>query len=345
MKNKKLLPVIFLIFALVIGSSFFTLPYYVTKPGLAHELKPIVQVEGGDEDEGQLMLTTVRMGRANIYSYALASLKKYEEIIPVEEVHSPHETDEEYNVRQMYMMDNSKYNAIMVAFDFAKKPYHFDYKGVYVLNVFQGMPAAKILKAGDRIVGVDGKVFQSSKQFTQYVADKKLGDKIHLTYFRDQEKKEADVYIDQFKSHPERVGIGIGLVDDRKIISDPKVGLNTSEIGGPSAGLMFSLEIYNQLVKEDITKGKKIAGTGTISADGIVGRIGGIQQKVVAADQAGAEIFLAPHDEIPPDLQKKYPDMKSNYEEALIAAKDIHTKMKIIPIKTFQEALDYLQTL
>ncbi|MFP3361706.1 S16 family serine protease, partial [Planococcus sp. SIMBA_143] len=75
---------------------------------------------------------------------------------------------------------------------------------------------------------------------------------------------------------------------------DPSIKINTDEIGGPSAGLMFSLEIYNQLTEEDWTKGYEIAGTGTINDEGEVGPIGGIKQKIVAADGSGAEIFFAP---------------------------------------------------
>ncbi len=85
------------------------------------------------------------------------------------------------------------------------------------------------------------------------------------------------------------------MVDDKEIIVDPKVEVNSDEIGGPSAGLMFTLEIYNQLAKEDLTNGHQIAGTGTID-DGKIGPIGGIQQKIVAADKAGAEMFFAPNE-------------------------------------------------
>ena len=109
--------------------------------------------------------------------------------------------------------------------------------------------------------------------------------------------------------------MGIGLVDDREIISDPKVKIKTESIGGPSAGLMFSLEIYNQLTKNDLTKGHSIAGTGTIDPDGTVGRIGGIDKKVVAADNEGAEIFFAPDDEITPEMKKAYPNIQSNYKK------------------------------
>ncbi len=76
-----------------------------------------------------------------------------------------------------------------------------------------------------------------------------------------------------------RVGIGVSIVTERELVVDPKVKINSHEIGGPSAGLMFTLEIYNQLVEEDLTKGHEIAGTGTINEKGEVGPIGGINQK------------------------------------------------------------------
>ena len=79
---------------------------------------------------------------------------------------------------------------------------------------------------------------------------------------------------------------------------DPKVKIDSHEIGGPSAGLMFTLEIYNQLVEDDLTRGHEIAGTGTINEKGEVGPIGGIQQKVVAASDAGAEVFFAPNEKV-----------------------------------------------
>jgi PDZ domain-containing protein len=99
---------------------------------------------------------------------------------------------------------------------------------------------------------------------------------------------------------------------------------------------MFSLEIYNQLTKEDITKGHHIAGTGTIDVNGTVGPIGGIEQKINAADKAGAEIFFAPNEKGAKD---------SNYRAAVKTAKDIGTKMKIVPVDTFDDAVHYLQKL
>lgn len=131
-----------------------------------------------------------------------------------------------------------------------------------------------------------------------------------------------------------RVGIGVSIVTERELVVDPKVKINSHEIGGPSAGLMFTLEIYNQLVEEDLTKGHEIAGTGTINEKGEVGPIGGINQKVVAASDAGAEVFFAPNEK---------GAEKSNYKDALETAKDIKTKMKIIPVDTLDDALTYLE--
>lgn len=317
-------------------SSFYYLPYYVTKPGMAKELEPIIKVEDGNDEKGSFMLTTVRMGRANIYSYFIAKWSKYQELYPIDVIRSEGETDEEYNVRQLHLMDSSKLAAIEVAYKKAGIPIHYNYKGVYVLNVLPDMPAEGKLQSGDRIYQIDGQGFQSSEEFIEYVSTKKEGDTISLSFERLRKKEQVIVQIKSFKDNKHRIGVGIVLVDDKEIIVVPKVTVKTEEIGGPSAGLMFSLEIYNQLVDEDLTKGYTIAGTGTISPEGKVGRIGGIEQKIIAADKAGAEIFLAPHEDGVSD---------SNYIVALRTAKDIKSEMKIVPINKFSDAVSYLTQL
>ncbi|MGE7601910.1 SepM family pheromone-processing serine protease [Peribacillus sp. NPDC097675] len=318
---------------LLIASALYTLPYYVTKPGMAKELEPIIQVSGADEEQGSFMLTTVRMGKANIYSYLIAKWSKYQEIYPETSIRSEDETDEEYNVRQLHLMDGSKNNAIKIAYDKAGKEVAYQYLGVYVLDVLKGMPAAKDLKAGDQIVQVDDVRFKSAQEFMDYINGKKAGDVIDLVFKREGKENKVSIPLQTFKDDSSRVGIGISLDDYQKVIPNPEISIDTDQIGGPSAGLMFSLEIYNQLTEGDITRGYDIAGTGTISDDGKVGPIGGIQQKIVAADNSGAEIFFAPNEN---------GAAGSNYEEAMIAAKDIKTKMKIIPVDSFNDALQYL---
>jgi Lon-like protease len=338
MNRKKIIRNILLIAAILLAISFYYLPYYVSKPGMAKELEPIIEVEDGYDEKGSFMLTTVRMGRANIYSYLMAKMSKYQELYTMDEIKGEDETDEEYNVRQLYLMDSSKWAAIEVAYKKANIPVDVRYKGVYVLNVVPDMPAEGKLQPADRIFKVDGIEFTSSEQFMNYISSKKVGDLVVLTYDRKNKINEVSLTVSEFKQEENKgkVGMGIGLVDDKELIVQPKVKVQSDEIGGPSAGFMFSLEIYNQLTKEDFTKGYKVAGTGTISPDGTVGKIGGIEQKVVAADKAGADIFFAPHENGEKD---------SNYQKAIIAAKDIETNMVIVPIYTFDDAVNHLDKL
>ena len=135
------------------------------------------------------------------------------------------------------------------------------------------------------------------------------------------------------------------MTDHTAIKSDTQVTIDSGSIGGPSAGLMFTLEIYEQLTGKNLRQGKEIAGTGTINSAGEVSRIGGIDKKVASADQAGVEVFFAPDDEISKEMKKEYPELQSNYEEAKKAAKELNSSMKIVPVKTVQDALDYLENM
>ncbi len=336
MSRKAYVTTFLVVVALILASSLYYLPYYVTKPGMAKELEPIIEVSGGDEAEGSFMLTTVRMGRANIYSYFLAKWSEYQEIYEEASVRIEGETDEEYTVRQLHLMDNSKNHAIKVAYEKAGKEFSYKYLGIYVLDVHEDMPAGEVLRAGDQIIQVDDLRFTSSKQFMDYIATKKEGDQVQIVYKREETEKQATIALRPFKDRPNQVGLGISLDDHTRVTTNPLVKIDSEQIGGPSAGLMFSLEIYNQLTKGDLTKGYQIAGTGTMDEEGKVGPIGGIGQKIVAADQSGADIFFAPNEN---------GANHSNYEDALVAAQDIGTKMKIIPVDTFDDAVSYLEQL
>ncbi|MEH7276579.1 PDZ domain-containing protein, partial [Neobacillus vireti] len=202
---------------LMIAGVFFSLPYYVSKPGIAKELGPIIQVEDGSEGKGSFMLTTVRMGRANIYSYVEAKLLDYVELYPVEAILHETETQDEYNARQLHMMAGSKLNAIEVAYKKAGYPVEYQYKGVYVVQVVPEMPAEGKLQPGDRIIKVDGQKFTSSENFIAYVGKKKAGDQIELSVERNKKNKSVKITVQPFKEDPSKVGIGISLVDDKEI--------------------------------------------------------------------------------------------------------------------------------
>jgi Lon-like protease len=318
--------------------AFYPLPYYITSPGDARVLDPIIHVEGGDEDKGEFMLTTVSIGTANIPQYIWAKFSDYREVIPADQIRSEDETDEEYNQRQLQMMEDSQHAATIVAYQEAGKKVDIEYHGVYVTGIMSGMPAEEKLKVGDKIVAVDHKPVMETKKLLEVLGPKKAGDKVDLTLLRGDKKMDVALNIEEFpkkyiQDEGPKAGLGItSPVADVSISTDPKVKIDTSQIGGPSAGLMFTLEIMDQLNDKDLTHGKKIAGTGTMDLQKNVGPIGGIQQKIVAADDAGAEIFFAPV-------------AGNNYRDAVKAQKDIGSKMKIVPVKTLDDALKYLEKL
>ncbi|MFC0271174.1 SepM family pheromone-processing serine protease [Metabacillus herbersteinensis] len=336
MRNKTIIRSLIILTIVAAVLTFIKLPYYITQPGMATELAPIVEVENGYDERGSFSLTTVRFGRANPLTYLWAQFNEFYYIHPLEEIRGEDESDEEYLNRQLHMMETSQESAITVAYKKAGKEVDYKFHGVYVLNVLKDMPAAGKLEAGDRIYKVNDQEFETSDEFIEYVSGIKVGKDVLISFERNGDEKETAVKLAPFPEDPNKSGIGISLLTDREIIVEPEITLNTEKIGGPSAGLMMTLEIYNQLTKEDLTKGYKIAGTGTIATNGEVGPIGGISQKIVAADNAGVDIFLAPN-------EKDIPT--SNYNEAVKTAEKINATMKIVPVDTFEEAVVYLTDL
>jgi len=327
--------------AMLMFLHFYELPLYYSQPGGALALDDIITVEDGHKEKGSFMLTTVQMGRANIPIYVWAKFSPYRSLFPIEQLRYEGETDEEYHHRQLMAMKGSQEAAKIVAYEQAGKKVDYEYKGVLVTTLIEGMPAKEVLQPGDHIVKIEGDLVETADQLIERLKGKTANDKVVLTINRDGEVMTFKIGFSSFpesvKAPADMVGIGLSApVTDRDLVLDPAVEIDSSQIGGPSAGLMFSLEIYNQLVPEDLTKGYEIAGTGTIKDDGLVGRIGGAGQKVIAANKAGAEYFLAPHEEGALD---------SNYLEALAVAEEIDTEMKIIPVDTFEDAIAFLESL
>lgn len=338
MKNKRMILYLILM-AVVVFISFYRMDSYITRPGSAYELSPLVEVQNGDEDdEGSFSLMTVSMLNATPALYVYAMFQDGYKVLQPEQVRSPHETEEEYNVRQLKLMSDSQVNALKAAFETADMPFEVETAGVFVLNVLEGGAADDILKAGDRVLSIDGNEFDNQQDFIDYLAEKQVGDSVELVVERSERELVETVTLEPLPTDDERAGLGISFVEDKTITTDPEVSIDSEEIGGPSAGLMFTLEIINQLLEEDITKGYDVAGTGTMESEGEVGRIGGIDQKVMAADSDDMEIFFAPDDEVSADNE-------SNYDVAVETAEKIGTDMEIVPVKTLQDALDYLEQL
>jgi Lon-like protease len=327
-----------LIVIVFITLNYIKLPYYLNLPGGAYELEPIVEVEGGDKASGSFMMTTVGVSKSevNIFTYLWAHLAPYHVLIPSEDMRRTGESDKEYVYRQLHLMDSSQNAAITVAYEKANKQITYINNGVYVMKVIKGMDAEHKLLIGDRIFKVEGETLEDSNQFVERIGGLTKGDSVLITIERDEVVMDKEIFLRPFPNEPEKYGVGISLVTDQQLDVEPDIRIDANKVGGPSAGLMFTLEIYNQLTEGDLTKGMKIAGTGTINKDGTVGPIGGISQKIVAADKAGAKYFLAPNENSKPN---------SNYELAVKTVEEIKSNMKVIPINNFDEALNFLKSL
>ena len=330
--------------AVILFLLLFPIPYYIEGPGSAEDVDPMIQIEGINEDAvGTYMLTTISIQKATPLTYLRGYLPFYE-ILSEEELLGNMGSREEYNTLQDYFMKSSIDAALKAAFDASNLPAELQYHGVHVMSIQNESDFYGKLKPGDIISGVDDRTFESSKEFTDYVKLKDVGEELVVTIQRNDVESTIHGSL-IFLEETGKAGIGISLVDQTEIKTKPNASIKAGAIGGPSAGFMFALRTYTLLNDLSLSKDYQIAGTGTIDQDGIVGRIGGIDKKVFAADKKGATIFFAPDDEITEKMRAAVPDIQSNYEEAVEAAKKINTKMKIIPIKNLNEAITYLENL
>lgn len=342
MKNKKIWGTIAIIIAFIFAINI-KVPFYITTPGGAIPLHDMVIVEDAYEDEvGSFRLTTVRTGQTNVAGYIYALLDPYADLVESYLVHSPHESNDQYIQRQIEVMRASQDTAKIVAFQKAGYDVNLKNGGAIVMQFVPGYPAEEVLEIGDIITEIDGKKIATAVELINALKGKKENDQVRIIFLREGTRKEATIVLKTLPGTDEngekKPGIGIASPVTKREFDIPKeVTIKSQDIGGPSAGLMFTLEMINQLTPEDLTKGYDIAGTGTINDDGSIGRIGGIHHKVVAAHKENVDVFFAPAAEDENGV--------SNFDQAAERAKEIGTSMKIVPVETIDDALNYLEGL
>jgi PDZ domain-containing protein len=199
--------------------------------------------------------------------------------------------------------------------------------GAQVKGTEPGHPADGVLEPGDVIVSIDGRPVETSCDVGSAVARHAVGEKVTLRVRRDGRALTLTLRTGPDPADPKAPFLGVAMEDvDYKFDPGVEAKFRTGTIGGPSAGLMFSLALYDRLTSDDLTGARSIAGTGTIACDGGVGPIGGIEQKVAGAELKGADVFLAP---------------VANAEAARRAANE----MDVVAVSTFDEAVKYLEDL
>lgn len=308
--------------------------YIIEAPGQASPVSSLIK-QNKKTNYHNLYFVTVSERPAIMIDYLTSFLRPYDTRYTRQEVMGK-SSSQEYDQMQKYYMETSQNNALYYAAKKAKIPYRQKYLGVYVMNILPGSSFKDKLKVGDTIKAVNGHQFSSTKELMNYLSSLRPQEKITVKVLRNHHSyilKGKTMHL----SGTKRVGIGIQLVDHTEVITKPKIRIDAGNIGGPSAGLMFSLASYQIFTHHKFTT-TKIAGTGTIDEDGHVGIIGGVDKKVVAADKAGMKVFFAPTDQ-PTGVKKS----ETNYVEAKKTASKLHTKMKIVPVKNFDDALNYLK--
>ena len=317
------------VFVLGLGLAFFAgwvrLPYYSLGPGPAREVQPLISVSGAQEypSQGKLIMTTISFRGLSAVGMLVAWLDPHLAVVSQETLYPPGETAEQEEQRSLSQMDQSKIDATDVVLrrltDYPKD--HGD--GALLEFVYPGCPAEGKLFAGDLVESIDGTPVHSADDASRALDAVPVKDPITFDVMAAGETHEITLTRERCLPDVDAPRVGINLIDPFPF----DVRIASGDVGGPSAGLMWAVGLYDLLTPGDITAGKTVAGTGTIDTRGRVGPIGGIQDKVVAAERAGATVFLVPAD-----------NMK---ELAGVDTGD----MQLISVSTFQDALDALQKL
>lgn len=316
---------LFLAGALAVTAWNVEIPYLAYSAGPVSDALDTVQAEEVEvyTSHGDLLMLTVVSQKVNLIEAVLARLDPTVDLVGQEAVRRVGETDEEYRSRVLQQMDDSNFRSVMVALQ--RLGYEMVPVEVVINEFVEGVPAADVLQLGDTIVAVDGVAVSSTAEIGPLVQGRPVGSVLEVTVLREGENLDLEVVLAERTDTPGVAMIGVVLGE----LTEPPfpLSIRTGDIGGPSAGMMHALAIIDTLTEGDLTRGHVISGTGTIGVDGTVGPIGGVRQKVVAAEAAGASHILVP---------------RENYEAALSVSP---TRIEVVPVGTIDEALEFLEGL
>jgi Lon-like protease len=304
-------------------------PYVAQVPGPTFNTlgeidgEPIISVEGRDRNEadGELTLTTVGVSRAGL-SLVEAVQGWFDDevsIVPEETVYPSDRTEEETRDANRQAFLTSEEAAEAAALDELGYPVK-----VVVRGLAEDSPSEGALEEGDAIDGVDGRPTPDARTLDAVLTSIPGGTAVTVAYTRLGEPGTATVTT---RPAEEREGSLLGVFIREQPSAPFDVDIRVEDVGGPSAGLMLSLGILDLVGDDDLTGGALVAGTGTIDADGDVGPIGGIQLKMVAARDIGAELFLVPADNCADALAAPQPGLTlarvATLDDALAALADV----------------------
>jgi PDZ domain-containing protein len=300
---------------------------YIFLPDRAHPVAPLVDVRGGKDpnDGGGIYFVDVIVRKASLLERIFGGLHEGADLHKPAEVVPPGLNDSQQRQVDLAEMHRSQKIAAAVALRALGQKVRAIPTGALVSAIQSGMPAAGKLHPADVITAVDGKPVRSPQELADAMRGKAPGSKVLFTLKRAGDRLKVRVGTVAAGPGSSRAIVGVAVDQGTEIKLPRPVTIDANGVGGPSAGLAFALDLMEEMGR-NVDGGLKIAATGEIFLDGTVGPIGGVKQKTIGARQAGVDAFLVPVD------------------NAAEARKYAHG-LKIIPVKSFQQALQSLKTL
>ena len=300
---------------------------YIFLPDRAHPVGPLVRVAGGHDQAGSggIYFVDVVVRKATLLEELFGGLHEGADLYPADEVVPTGVSASQQRTVDLSEMKTSQQVAAAVALRALGRKVTIIPTGAIVSAIQRGLPAAGKLNPTDTIVAIDGTPVHAPADVTRMMKGRPVGDTVRFTVRRGGREKVVALKTVAAPDKSKRAIVGIILDQAERIRLPVRVSIDAGGVGGPSAGLAFALDVLQELGK-NVDRGHRIAATGEIFLNGAVGPIGGIKQKTIGARQAGVDAFLVP---------------VSNAPEA----KKYAHGLKIIPVKSFQQALHALATL
>ena len=309
---------------LIVVTLTYEFPYVVYTPGGIVNLENRIKIENDIENKGSFNMSYVTLRKGNLPSILLSYVIKDWDLIKENEITSDNESVDDLLKLEKLYMNSSIDNATILAYQKAGKNINITKN---INNVIYIDKLAKTdLKIYDKIVSVDGNTINTIDDLKEYINTKKEHDIINFDVLNNDKKANRKAEVIKIG---DELKVGIAFLTTYEYDTDPSIKVKTkSSESGSSGGLMLSLAIYNKLIDKDITKGKKVVGTGTIDIYGNVGKIDGVKYKMLGAVKNKADLFICPEE---------------NYEEAIKVKKEHKLDLKIISVKTFDNVIKYLE--
>ncbi len=290
---------------LLFGAVQVNLPYYAMSPGLARQVNDLIRVP---EDRtfpprGRVLLSTVRMSQVNAFEALFGWLDPDTDVLPEDQVLGTTPRDR-FTQENLQLMDDSKQVAVVVALRRLGYTVGEHGKGGLLVQVEDDSPADGRLAQGEVVTGVDGRPTSLSQEVVQAIRAHKPGEVVRLEVLGvDGAARVEEITLGRRAGRGGAGGGGEGFLGvllrtkEHKFDMPFDVTIDSGTIGGPSAGLAFTLAVIDVLSTGELTGGKRVAATGTIEIDGKIGDVGGVVQKTAAVRDAGAQVFLVPENE------------------------------------------------